>query len=330
MKKSFFAVAGGLVLVILAVIIFQPKAPLDGEIFAMDTVVSFKIFGDKAMLDQSKRLTERLDKDFSFYGNGDVAKINLSGCEEASQETAEIITDFTELYQKYGNAVDVTAGEITSLWGVSTENPKIPTDEEISKALKTVGGENISLDGEKVTLKNGAKLDFGAVAKGFLCDKLKEIYDAEKVKCAIVSTGSSTLLYGEKPDKSPFTVEIKNPNGGAPLGVVKTKETFISTSGGYERFFEADGKKFHHIFDLATGYPANTEITSVTVFCDSGISSDFLSTKIFIDGVEKIPENLSSTEFMAVIATQNEVYYSAGLDFSPNAESGFLVGEIDG
>jgi thiamine biosynthesis lipoprotein len=127
---------------------------------------------------------------------------------------------------------------------------------------------------------------------------------------------SSVLLYGKKPDNSKFNVEIRNPDGNGIIGTVKTDACFLSTSGGYERFFTVDGENYPHIIDLSTGYPTQSDLTSVTVFCDSGILSDYLSTKILIEGTENIENHLESDLYKVAAFDENgNSYISKGLDF---------------
>lgn len=137
------------------------------------------------------------------------------------------------------------------------------------------------------------------------------LFNENDCKKTYISTGSSVLFYGD----GRFDVSITNPGGGL-LAEVKTNQGFLSTSGGYERYFEANGKTYCHIIDPKTGYPAETDLTTVTVFCDSGIESDFLSTMIFLDGSENIGKYLNSDNFKIFAADKNKkLYISEGLEY---------------
>jgi thiamine biosynthesis lipoprotein len=173
------------------------------------------------------------------------------------------------------------------------------------------------------------------VAKGYACDRARAILDSKKdISSAIITTGSSTLLYGAKQDGSDFSAAVRNPDGsGSYLGVIKTKQCFISTSGGYERFFEADGKKYSHILDTQTGYPVETDLASVTVVCPfdgtdyCGLKSDFLSTLIYMDGTKKLDSYINTGDFFVVAADINgNIYTSKAIDFTLNEESGYRLG----
>lgn len=294
----------------------------------MDTLVSIKMTGKnpKSYADT----VNKLDGIFSAYNeNSELYKINSDKrSDKISPDTAEIIRQSITLSDEYGKAVDITSGALTELWGVSTDNPKVPTDEEIKSALSSIDYNKIKVTDTSVILPDNAKLDLGSVAKGYACDVLKKKFLEDGVSCAIVSMGSSSLLYGDKPDKSGFTIEIKNPDGGEPLGTITTVDTCLSTSGGYERFFEADGQKYIHIFDLSTGYPSESDLTSVTVLCDSGVKSDFLSTLIFTEGTAGLKKHLEAGDYLVIAADKNKkIYCSASLEFKLNENSGYSLGE---
>ena len=332
-KKIFTIISiVALIVIILCLFAFQNRtAVYESENFSMDTLVSFRVWGKSSDAEKSKQLVSALDNDFSVYGAGILSAINKTGSASASScpQLIEVINKSNSLSSTYGDAVDISSGSLTKLWGVSTDSPHLPTKEEAAKAISYIDYSKIKIsDDNTISVPEGTELDLGAVAKGYACDKLKEFYDNEKVSCAIVSMGSSSLLYGTKPDKTKFTVEIKNPEGGQPLGLIETGQTFISTSGGYERFFEVNGEKYSHIFNLKTGFPAESDITSVTVLCDSGIKSDFLSTLIFIDDTKGLKNHLNASDYKIVVATKDgKVYCSKGLDFVLNDGCGFVMGE---
>ena len=128
--------------------------------------------------------------------------------------------------------------------------------------------------------------------------------------------GSSSLLYGKKPDGKDFSVAVKDPE--SPDGMLlkfTCGECFVSTSGGYERYFEADGKRYIHIFDKTTGRPVQTDLTSVTVICDGGLKSDQLSTSVFIGGTKKLGEYFADKSLQLIaVDTQGNVHISSSLE----------------
>ncbi|MBR4092850.1 MAG: FAD:protein FMN transferase [Oscillospiraceae bacterium] len=321
MKKSFIP------LIISTVMIFsgcQKNKIYTSDFFSMDTLCSVKS-------DIESKETEDIIIDCSssldMY-SGELLKFN-----EIEETDNAYIYDITEktlsLVSLYGENVDITSGELTSLWGISSGNKTVPSEDEIKNSLSTMGYEKISLKDGIVSKEKETKLDFGAVAKGYACDLVYKNLSEKNCGYAIVSVGSSSLLFGEKPDKTDFKIEIKNPDGNIPLGMIETKSCFVSTSGGYERFFEADGKTYSHILDTKTGYPVKTDIVSVTVLCYSengGIKSDFLATDIFIGGTENLSKHLSSDDYKIVVADKNKkLYVSEGIEFTPYENSGYSL-----
>lgn len=323
MKKSLSAI------IILSVIIFSgcKNTPVyNSDFFAMDTFCSVK--SDKPTDDIEKTV-------YSYASSLDMYSGGLMEFNEIEETSDAYIYDITgktlSLCETYGENVDITSGALTDLWGISSGNKNIPDDEEIRKALKTIGYEKISLSAGKVIKEKETKLDFGAVAKGYTCDAIYKKLKEDNAGYAIVSLGSSSLLFGEKPDKTDFKIEIKNPDSEnpIPIGMIETEECFVSTSGGYERFFEKDGKTYSHILDTKTGYPVDTDIVSVTVICygeNGGIKSDFLATDIFIGGTENLQKHLSSEGYKIVVADENKkIYVSNGLNFTPYENSGYSL-----
>ena len=128
--------------------------------------------------------------------------------------------------------------------------------------------------------------------------------------------GSSSLVFGRKPDAKPFTVAVKDPSDKHRLLLkFTTDECFVSTSGGYERFFEADGKKYIHIFDKTTGRPAETDLVSATVICDNGLKSDQLSTAVFIGGTKKLGEFFADKSIKLIaVDTDGNIHISKELE----------------
>lgn len=275
------------------------------QIFSMDTSVKLTIDGDEP--DDYIKIIRSLDKRFSSYNSeSEISKLNANGEAKLSEETIAIITKAVKLHEKYPQ-VDITAGALTKLWNVTDEEPTVPKNSDITNALKTVGSDNIHINDSRVTLRNNAQIDLGSCAKGYALDLLFEQFEKNKEQCAIVTFGSSSLLYGEKKDGKPFVTAVTDPdNSNSQVLEFTSAQCFVSTSGGYERFFEADGKKYCHILDLENGYPTESDLTSVTVISEQdGMLTDFLSTCIFIGGTENIENYLDADDY-AVIALDKE------------------------
>lgn len=307
-------------LISICISIFFKPYNTDFNFFGMDTFII--VSSDKNIEKEIKRIFTDTENIFDFHDSmSKVSQLNSSKTLNSSNELANALNHILELNEKYGNGADVTAGSLTKLWDITGENPEIPDQNEIDKALAATGYENIIINGNSITLKNNTILDFGCVAKGIALDKAKELLDKKHSRKSIITTGSSILVYGNIYDEQ--YIDIASPDKHGSIGAVTlTSGCFVSTSGGYERYAEINGKKYCHIIDTKTGYPTETDLTTVTVFCDSGIESDFLSTLIFVEGTKEIEKHLNSDSYKIVAADKDKnVYVSDGLDFNLKDDS---------
>lgn len=318
-KKSLIAI------ILCAVIVFgivsydfiSGRSSCEKTSVAMGTVVTVKLFGFGAKNDLDKIETEINGLENSVLSwrkeGSDVYRINKgSGTQvSVSPDTVKIIGQCIDISDDCGGVFDITIGNVTKLWDFGGNHQRLPSDDEIKTALGSVGYKNVSISGNAVQIKKGQSLDLGAVGKGFVCDKIKELLDKGRTKSAVVSVGGSLLIYGNRT----FSVGIVNPdNDKQSMGTLKLKDTCVSTSGNYEKYFEQDGKRYHHILNAKTGYPATSEFKSVTVVCESGLISDALSTVCYIAGYRKSIEILKKFDAEAVfIFNNNAVRVTDGL-----------------
>lgn len=218
--------------------------------------------------------------------DSDVARINQSPNSDVSvsRQTAGWISDSLDICQKSNGAFDITVGNLSKLWNIGSDDAAVPKESDIESVIQNIGYNKVLVNDTTVKIGSGQSLDLGAVGKGIACDCAQEILREYKIKSAIISVGGSVLLYGNKK----FTVGIVDPdNDSGYMATLKIKNKFVSTSGDYERYFEQDGKRYHHLLDPSTGYPAENNLRSVTVICDSGLLSDALSTACFVMGYKK-------------------------------------------
>lgn len=318
-KKSLIAI------ILCAVIVFgivsydfiSGRSSCEKTSVAMGTVVTVNLFGFGAKNDLDKIETEINGLENSVLSwrkeGSDVYRINKgSGTQvSVSPDTVKIIGQCIDISDDCGGVFDITIGNVTKLWDFGGDHQRLPSDDEIKTALGSVGYKNVSISGNAVQIKKGQSLDLGAVGKGFVCDKIKELLDKGRTKSAVVSVGGSLLIYGNRT----FSVGIINPdNDKQSMGTLKLKDTCVSTSGNYEKYFEQDGKRYHHILNATTGYPATSEFKSVTVVCESGLISDALSTVCYIAGYRKSVEILKKFDAEAVfIFNNNAVRVTDGL-----------------
>lgn len=258
---------------------------------AMGTIVTQKIYGDFAAkeIENTKVIIDNLEDMISWREDGsEVARLN-SGVSVNSPYLASIINQCGKVSGLSGGVFDVTVGGISQLWCIGEENQRIPDKDEIESELKNVGYDKIKLENDAVRVPDGTKIDLGAVGKGAACDILKAYLDTSGMQGAVISVGGSILAWGDynkAGDK--WQIAVAHPrNKGEYLGILSLDEGFVSTSGDYEKYFEKDGKRYHHIIDATSGYPAETDLISVTIVCNSGMLSDALSTACFILGEEK-------------------------------------------
>lgn len=292
--------------------------------FVMDTVLNMTFYGKNDISSEIKDVLVKLEEEELSWRVEDsmAAKINTECAKGQSVTMDDDFAHWTEstmeLAGKSGGSFDPTIGNLTRLWNIEGDNPKVPDRKAIDQCMKSVGYEHINIEETQISMEEGTTLDLGAVGKGIGCDVVRdEISDREDIQGAVVAIGGSILVYGEKPEGEKWNVAVQDPDAedGVPMGVLSLKgEHFISTSGDYEKYFVEDGKKYHHILDPATGYPSESGLRSVTIMCDNGLLSDGLSTACFVLGAEKGMELAKEYQAEAVFITDdNKVIITEGL-----------------
>lgn len=237
---------------------------------------------------------------------------------ELSDELLSYLNAEMDLYESTDGAFNPCIRPLTNLWGIEDGETKIPSEESIKKALGYCNVDNMELyDGGIIFREPGMMIDFGATGKGLACDKVREILKQSKAEGAVVSIGGSICVYGDKGDNKPWHIGVQDPRkeDGEVLGIVDVDGTVtVSTSGDYEKYFEQDGVRYHHIIDPATGYPADSGLMSVTVICENGLQSDGLSTACFVMGLDKGMAYAKEHNIdMIFVTTDKKVYVTDGL-----------------
>lgn len=293
----------------------ESETPKTVSFFAMDTAVSVTVpngCDTNGARDIITALSDSLD---CYKADSMLTLLNETG-QTSDIELAEILTQTAVLSERFGSDVSLSCGAVTRLWGISTDTPTVPSASALESALATVDDTQIQIDGADVSIPSGTALDLGSVAKGYALDRVQEQWKNDGIPYGICSMHSAVLLYGEKPDGSLFTVQIQSPEDASEtLGTVSVPACFVATAGGYERYFTADdGKEYCHIIDLSTGYPTESDLTTVTVFTDNGLKADYLSTLIYLQGTEKIQTHLNAEDYQIIAAdTSGTLYISEGL-----------------
>ena len=290
------------------------------DIFAMDTYMSLTAYGAKAedAVTEAIHEIQRLDAMFSV-GNtdSDVTTANMQGSATVSDESAYLVEQSLEISRKTDGAFDITIYPVMELWGFTTKNYKVPQADELQETLKRVSYENVSLKDHELVLKNNAQIDFGGIAKGYTSSRVMQIFKEYGIEHGMVNLGGNVQTLGTKTDGTAWRVAIQSPQGGNQyLGVLETSDQAVITSGGYERYFEENGVTYHHIIDPKTGYPSDSDLTSVTIVCADGTKADALSTSFFVMGLQKAESFYENTDldFDVILLTKdNQIYISEGI-----------------
>jgi len=212
------------------------------------------------------------------------------------QELMDVLEIALEYAEKSGGAFDPTVGPLVKLWGIGTDKERVPETEEIQKALELIDYREVEINREEETVflkRAGMALDLGAIAKGYMADEVAKLLADEGVNDGIIDLSGNIFAMGERKERfkksAYWRVGIQDPRAdrGNYLGVINVKNKSLVTSGMYERFFEQDGKRYHHIFSTTSGFPVENNLLSVTIIADNSIDADALSTAAFALGWEK-------------------------------------------
>lgn len=300
----------------------QPQSEHSATIHAMDTVMDITIYGDKSLLSDAEALIYSIESELSStLEESDISRLNREGSCTVSADTAELISYALNICDRTNGALDISVYPVMLAWGFTTSKYRVPSPDEISNLLQIVDYHNVSLQDNTVTLSNNSKIDLGSIAKGYTGDRLLALFREHGVKSALINLGGNVQCIGTKPDGSKWRIAISNPDGSGYAGILEIADCAVITSGGYERYFEKNGVRYHHIFDPKTGYPASGDIISVTIIASSGILADSLSTALFVMGSEKAVELWrASDDFEAVmILSDGKILITNGIqdDFIP-------------
>lgn len=292
------------------------------ELFAMDTYMTIKAFGNHAqpaLQEAATRIHElellwsvtNPDSEIYALNHGDGSTIEVNPATAEALSFASIMADRTD------GAFDFTVYPVLAAWGFTTGSYQIPAQAELDILLERVGHEKVLIEGERVTLPKDTQIDLGAVAKGYTADIVTAILKKDGITSALIDLGGNIQVIGFKPDGSKWRVGIKDVYGEGNVGVLEAADCAVVSSGGYERYFVgADGKTYWHIIDPSTGAPADSGLVSVTVIGKDGRFCDALSTALFVMGLQKAEKHWRSYgDFGMILMTRdNELYITEGLE----------------
>ena len=320
-KKLAFCLLTALTLPMILTGCGSREEPVSRTDFCFDTVVSVTLYDiprkdGERLLDRCTELLTHYDREvFSAHDERAVLwRFNHAdpgeGSLTARLRSADVDPEFLALTERAfswqartDGAFSPTLGCLIDLWNIGGDPPgPVPTREAVAEALSHSSPEDPD-----------ARLDLGGIAKGYAADRLKEYLTGEGVTSAVINLGGNVLLIGARPDGSPFRVGIRDPGSGGESSVILTiplSDQSVVTSGIYERYFEEDGVRYHHILDPSTGYPADSGLSSVTILSADSADGDALSTACLVLGAEKgqaLIESLPDTEALFITAEGEQI-----------------------
>lgn len=289
----------------------------------MNTYIIFKTApgGSKTFNECDKLITQIESKMSRTLPDSDVYNFNKSSeGTTVTDETAFVLKTALTVASETGNTFNPALGSLTSLWNI-TDNPHIPSEDEISLLVSSANYNNIIIEQNHIAKTDPlTNIDLGAIAKGYACSVVVDYMRTAGVKYGMVSFGGNIGVFGVKPDGGKWIIAIKKPpisseDEAGVIGYLHIDSGFVSVSGDYERYFEQDGIKYHHILDPKTGYPASSGFRSVAVWADDGMIADALSTALFVMGTDKAMDFYKSStfKFEAIFITDNDVTITPGL-----------------
>lgn len=296
----------------------QDKALLDDCLALCDKYeLVFSRTNEKSELYKLNHRKDTSDKDPN--ADGQTTPYPVSGTADTwhiSEDLASLLSEGLSITRESDGAFDIAIAPLTSLWDFTAEDPKVPDDAAIQKALPLCSSDGVTIDGQDITLpSDDIQFDVGAIAKGYIADRMKDLLVKKGVKSAIINLGGNVLCIGSKPDGTPFKVGIQKPfaDRNETEAVMDITGKSVVSSGIYERCFKQGGKLYHHILNPQTGYPYDNGLISVTIISDQSVDGDALSTTCFALGLEDGLKFAEKKGVQAVFITEDyELHYTDG------------------
>jgi thiamine biosynthesis lipoprotein len=273
--------------------IFKESRPSMYTIVTITVICRTEEQAQKAM-DASFRELDRLAALMNFYSaDSEISMINRQAGHAAvkvSRDTLDLLEKAVYVSEMTEGAFDVTVGPLVKLWDM--QKKIVPDRKAVIEAKEKVGYRNIVLDKTSSTVflrKSGAQIDLGGILKGYAADKVVEILKQNGLTSAIVAVGGEVRAIGRKPDGTPWMVGIQNPRQKSSAdeisATIELSDKATSTSGDYNKYFEKDGVRYHHLLDPGTGFPSKN-CGSTTIIAKDSTTADGFS-KLFVLGPEK-------------------------------------------
>lgn len=316
--------------------------PYEQTEFMMGTVVNLKIFNEgkedvlELAFDRLRELEAAIDEPDVEMGIEEVNSQAGIAPVEVSDDMYDLLKEAYLYSERSEGSFDFTIGPLTELWGIGSEDARLPEQEEIDAALELVDYRLVEFDDEAQTVYlpiEGMRFDLGAIAKGYMTDEMVTLFEDNSINTAIIDLGGNIFVMGNSSREAgaDWNVGVQDPFEvrGSIVGSLPASSKSIVTSGIYERYVEVDGVQYHHLLNPETGYPFDNEIAGVSIISNLSIDGDGLSTLVFSEGLEKGLEYVNQLEAVeAVIVTKDrEIYLSDGLveDFKLTNEDFTLI-----
>ena len=312
------------ILLLVSVILLTSctKAPEKSEeyFFAMDTYMKIEAYGENAAnaVSQARARVEALEKLWSPTDeHSEIYTINHGETPELSAETLDLLSFTLEMSAKTDGVFDATIFPVLTAWGFTTEENRVPEEAELVELLEKVGYEKVSVNGNKVALKQGMMLDFGGAAKGWASDECTRIMRENGVESALINLGGNVYALGKRIDGNLWRIGVADPQSESSesVGIIEVSDRAVVTSGNYQRYFTQDGKTYGHIINPKTGYPADNDLLSVTIIAEEGKLCDVLSTALFVMGREQAERfwRENGGFDMILIEKSGEIFVTSGI-----------------
>jgi thiamine biosynthesis lipoprotein len=287
--------------------------------FMMDTYVTVYAIGSKAKtlpaINAAMDRMQAVDAKFNSRNpESPVYAFNVQNVPITDREILDVVTLALQIAKDTDGAFDITVEPLIELWRFYGDSPRLPGPEEIQNCLKQVGYSNLVLSDTELHKKRAdVRIDLGAIAKGYAVGQAAKVLRDQGVTSALIDAGGDVYALGKKAGEL-WKVGIRKPRGDEILGYLEIQDLAVMGSGDYERFFMRDGKRYHHIFDPKTGYPA-AGLSGTTLVHPDPMVADAWNTAIFVLGPEKgldLVERIPGMEAL-MVTTSGKVIYSSGL-----------------
>ncbi|HHY46181.1 MAG TPA: FAD:protein FMN transferase [Firmicutes bacterium] len=294
--------------------------------FMMGTLVSIKAYGPNAQnaVDAAFARIRDIESEVSAsLPDSEISELNLSAGKapvRISRDTEILLREALRFARASGGKFDPTIGPLVKLWQIGTDKAHIPPAAEIEAAMHLVRYQDLIVnekDGTAFLRRPGMAVDLGAIAKGYAGDEVIRILKDAGIRSGYVDLGGNVVVLGSKPDGTPWRVGVQDPRGerGDYVLAIPVVDKSVVTSGDYERYFEKDGVRYHHILDPFTGWPSRSGLISATIISDRSIDGDALSTTVFLLGPDKgmkLIEELPGIDGV-LITTDKKILVSRGI-----------------